>query len=76
MPMVRGLRSSISDFSACHCSSPQSSACSPRPILDAAAFVERRASNTPPCDVPPSAMRCTQLAAGGVPAAAHVSKNT
>ena len=34
------------------------------------------ASNTPPCDVPPSAMRSMQLALTGDFAAAHRSKNT
>ena len=34
------------------------------------------ASNTPPCDVPPSAIRSTHGAEAGAPAAAHLSKNT
>ena len=63
MPMTFGLRSSITCLSACHCSSPQSSACRPPADGRRPAFVERRASNTPPCDVPPSAMRSTHAAA-------------
>jgi hypothetical protein len=44
MPITRGVRSSITVFNTCHCSSPQSSACAPRPTFDAAAAVARRAS--------------------------------
>ena len=76
IPITFGWRSSTSFTSACHCSSPHSSACRPRPTSPAAACVERRASNTPPCDEPPSAMRSTHAAEGGAPAAAHLSKNT
>ena len=76
MPMTVGLRSSMTALSACHWASPQSSACWPRPTFESAGVVARRASKTPPCEVPPSAMRCTQAAAGGRPAAAQVSKNT
>ena len=65
MPMTRGLRSSITLLSTCHCSSPHNSACCPRPMLPAAALAERRVSKTPPCDVPPRAMRSTQDEAGG-----------
>ena len=76
MPIRFGLRSSTSATSACHCSSPHSSAFWPRPESPAAAFVERRASKTPPCDEPPSATRSTHEGDGGSPAAAHLSKNT
>ena len=39
--------------------------------------VERRASNTPPCDVPPSAMRSTHaVAIGACVGATQVSKKT
>ena len=75
MPITFGLRSSTTALSACHCSSPHSSACRPRPVRSAG-FVERRASKTPPCDVPPSAIRSTHAADGGSPVAAHLSKNT
>ena len=39
-------------------------------------MVERRAVNTPPCVVPPRAIRSTHRAAGGAPLAAHRSKKT
>ncbi len=76
MPMTFGFRSSTTPLRACHWSSPQSSACCPRPTSPAAATVARRASKTPPCEVPPRAIRSMQLAAAGCPAAAHRSKNT
>ena len=57
MPITRGVFSSIRALSTCH---SQSSACWPRPTFDAAGLVSARASNTPPCDVPPSAIRCTR----------------
>ena len=62
-----GLRCSMTSFSTCHCSSPQSSACtSPRaPAGPAAGFVERTARKTPPCEAPPSAMRSTPQALPG-----------
>ena len=63
MPITCGLRSSMTVLSTCHCSSPQSSACWPRPTAARRPCVERRASNTPPCDVPPSAIRSTHDAA-------------
>ena len=75
MPITFGLRSSITCLSAIHCSSPQSSACRP-PTAAVTAFIEVRASKTPPCEVPPSAIRSTQAGVTGALAAAHLSKNT
>ena len=77
MPITRGLRSSTTVFSNSHCSSPQSSACRPRtappPVT---ARVDVRASKTPPCVDPPSAILSMHVALTAVPAAAHLSKNT
>ena len=75
MPITFGFRSSTTCTSICHCSSPHSSAWRP-PTAFATAFAEVRASKTPPCEVPPSAMRSMHDGAGGVPAAAQRSKNT
>ena len=75
MPITLGLRSSITCLSACHCSSPQSSAWRP-PTGATTGLVEVRASNTPPCDVPPSATRSMHEAAAGAFVAAHLSKKT
>ena len=75
MPIAFGFRCSTTSFSSSHCSSPQSSACRPFTGL-AIAFAEVRASNRPPCDVPPSAIRSTHAAEGGAPLAAHLSKKT
>ena len=78
--MTRGFRASTVFRSTCHCASPQSSACAaPRvPAGPAAAVVDRTAWYTPPCDVPPSAIRSTVQPVGVVlvPRAAHWSKNT
>ena len=52
-----GSRFSSSASNTCHCSSPQSSACCLRPVAVSADFADRRASNTPFCDVPPRAIR-------------------
>ena len=41
MPMTFGLRSSMTVFRICHCSSPHSSACCPRPTSPAAARADR-----------------------------------
>ena len=76
-PITRGLRFSMVSRSTFHCASPQSSACAlPRvPAGPAAVVVERTAVKTPPCDVPPRAMRSTVQSFAGF-AAAHWSKNT
>ena len=76
MAMAFGLRSSSTALSASHWSSPHSSACWPRPTSPAAATAARRASKTPPCEVPPSAIRSTHGAAAGCPLAAQRSKKT
>ena len=44
--------------------------------VEGVGFVVVRASNTPPCDVPPKAMRSTHEALTALFAAAHLSKNT
>ena len=64
MPIACGFRSSISCLSTCHCSSPQSSAWRP-PTAATTGLAEVRASKTPPCDVPPSAMPLEQLGVTG-----------
>ena len=62
MPITRGLRSSITRLSTCHCSSPQSSAWRPAtPAPPVIGLVLRTASKTPPCEVPPRAIRSTPL---------------
>ncbi len=64
---------------ACHCSSPQSSACRPPTAAPPTGARGRRASNTPPCDVPPSAIRSThgradRRARGGALVEEHVDR--
>ncbi len=75
--MTRGLRSSTTALSAAHCSSPHSSAWFP-PTAASTGLVERRASNTPPCDEPPSAMRSTHEPSPGSvrPVDEHLSNST
>ena len=75
IPITFGFRSSTTSLSSSHCSSPHSSAWRPFTGL-ATLFADVRASNSPPCEVPPSAIRSTHAADGGVPAAAHLSKKT
>ena len=67
MPITFGSRSSITFFSTCHWSSPQSSAwCCPTPGLAATSFVARTAWYTPPCEPPPSAIRSTPFAGAAI----------
>ena len=65
-PLIAMMRVPLLDhvFSTCHCSSPQSSACRPRPMCRRP-LSSNGGLKTPPCDVPPSAMRSTQVAAAG-----------
>jgi len=70
MPITFGFRSSTTSLSSSHCSSPHSSAW--RSLTGfATVFADVRASKTPPCEVPPSAMRSTHDVSGAFPAAAH-----
>ena len=74
MPITRGCTPRSPAPAPGHCSSPHDSACQP-PTAGVTPLVDVRAWNTPPCDVPPRAVRSMQLAETGLGAAAHVSKN-